>query len=350
LHIYEYLFTAIVIVTMLVAASVMVTTMPQPSLSVSAKEQLKTTTQRIMTQLILETGDPPDWGSNVSISAKDMKLFGLAKYTESTREAYVLDPDKVQRLSDQNPLYIPPGDVVGLLNINREYGLMLCFEPGVGVNVKPLAGGQYEISVYSNQNKLPIANAKVFAKMIYYNGSAFKVSDGLPEDSLVTDPSGRVRYTFNIFDGQPRDKVLVIVVDYFGVRFINTYFPNGTDYVRGYTIGNKVIFKEQQTFGNTNITQILVLRSDDRYDVKCVDSEILRENATFYNISYVEPSAVLLMLDQDGKLIIAWKDVPECYSSLPGAVSIPFAYSLERNVMIGGSSYTMRVQVWRMTW
>ena len=42
--------------------------------------------------------------------------------------------------------------------------------------------------------------------------------------------------------------------------------------------------------------------------------------------------------------------VPDEYSSIQDVVSFPFAYSLERSVIIGNSAYVARLYLWRMVW
>ncbi len=351
MHIYEYLFTTIVIVTMLIAASTMISTVPQSSITISGREQLKTTTQKIMIQFILETGNPPDWGSNINISSSNLTAFGLAKFGETVRDAYVLDPDKVQRLCQDSPFYIQPSDVIRLLNLGKDYGIALGFTPALDVKVTQLGGDLYEVAVYSDQNGMPLVNAEVSAKTIYYDENIMQFK-GTNLKTNATDPTGKCRISF---DDVPQNskKILVAVVDYYGIRFTKTYVPSGSS-IKAYIIGNNLLLNKSQNITGS-ITQVTVLKSAGSNVIEYVSSshtKIIGTTYNIYNISFVEPTAVVFLAisSAGNNLIVVWKDVPTRYSSIPEVTSLPFAYSLDRNVIISGSSYTMRLQVWRMAW
>lgn len=349
MHIYEYLFTTIVIVTMLIAASTMITMVPQSSITISGKEQLKTVAQKLMTELILKTGDPPNWGSNISISPDMLTSFGLAKYGERIREAYVLDPDKVQRLSPTNPLYIQPSDVVRLLSLGRDYGVSLKFAPAINVSIRQLDYNSYEFSVISDQNGMPLVNANISARTIYYD-DLYHIFNGTEHKNSSTDPTGRCTISFGDVPTNAR-KVLVAIVDYYGIQFTKIYVPSETNATKATMIGNHLILATQQNI-STGLCQVFVMKSLGSYVIGFVKTDLTKINGTLYNCSFVEPRAVLFITipDTGNNLIVAWKEIPTEYSSIPGVTSLPFAYSLERSVVISESSYTMRVQVWRMSW
>lgn len=351
MHIYEYLFVTIVIVTMLFAASTMISTVPQSSITVSGREQLKTVAQRLMIELILNTGNPPNWGSDINLTPNLLSSFGLAKYGEKVREAYVLDPDKVQRLSSANPLYIQPSVVLGLLNLGRDYGLTIGFTPAFDVEVSRLESNYYEIGVFSEQNNLPIVNANVTSKIVYFDVIQ-KIMKATPLKMNSTDASGKCTLVFDSSEvPQNSNNILVAVVDYYGIQFTKIYVPSETNATRAFIVGNYLILSSPQNITG-NLTEVFVLKSYNGYIIDFVESRLGKVNSTLYNSSFVEPTAVVFMTvpENSNNLIIAWKDVPKRYSSLPEITSLPFAYSLERNVIISGSSYTLTLQVWRMAW
>ena len=95
------------------------------------EEQLYTTAERIMDKILLTTGAPPDWGSNISVTTNDLCDFGLA--LQGTRTPYEIDPDKVMRLANlstlPNPLLINSTLIAELLGIKGEYGFKLEMRP-----------------------------------------------------------------------------------------------------------------------------------------------------------------------------------------------------------------------------
>lgn len=95
------------------------------------EEQLYTAAERIMDKILLTTGAPPDWGSNVFVSTEDISDFGLA--LQGTRTPYEIDPDKVMRLANlstlPNPLLINSTLIAELLGIKGEYGFELEMRP-----------------------------------------------------------------------------------------------------------------------------------------------------------------------------------------------------------------------------
>lgn len=345
MEIYEYLFSAIVIILMLVASSTMIVSMPQPILSTSNKEQLKIAAQKIMTQLILDPGNPPDWGSNLSINPDELVTFGLAKYGESTREAYVLDPDKVQRLSS-----ISPDRILNLLNLGTDYGIKLEFIPVINVTImENQQENSYSFSVTSYQTNLPIFNAKITAGVFYYNEAIQQIESELR--SVKTDENGQ---GLIIFSDTPSsaDKILIAVVDYCGMT-ITKLHVQGTKFSQATTIGEHIILNQEISIKN-NIAYNVIINKDvpaETYTIKPVPSKVIQENATVYKLETVEPNTIaVLSILEDNSLLLASKNVNYSYSSIPEIASIPFAYTMERTVMIGDSLYTMRMQIWRMSW
>ncbi|MEM2961173.1 MAG: hypothetical protein QXU67_06170, partial [Candidatus Bathyarchaeia archaeon] len=121
----EYIITAIIIVSIVVASMTMVTSAVTPLRTIFEGDKLKIVAEKLLTQILLSAGSPVDWGSNASITSNQLKVFGLATQYETTREAYILDVDKVTRLDASHPLYLNPQYVSELLNLDNEYGFAL---------------------------------------------------------------------------------------------------------------------------------------------------------------------------------------------------------------------------------
>jgi len=355
MHSYEYIFTAIIVFAILIASVALVSTMPQSFINVLEIQQLKMTAQKIMTYLTLNPGNPADWGGNIKVGPDELTAFGLAKYMELVRGAYVLDPDKVQRLSSgevPSPLYIPPSRVIELFNLGRDYGLKLEFIPALNVNLDAqLNPGSISvfISVLSEQGK-PIANADVAARAFYLqNGQINKTS----LISNRTREDGECAINFN---GVNSDAALIVLlVDYNGVCVVKTSILGS--FAKSYFIGNNLILSNSFTIPSNVSYQVMAFKSGGSYLIDYVICGLTPwspsplNNYTVYNMTYVEPyTAALLAVTGEGKLAVACRNVPSSYSSIPGEAYPPLAYTLERSVMIGQSLYTLRLKVWRMVW
>jgi hypothetical protein len=347
MHIYEYLFTAIIIFAMLIASSTIVITISQPQTTITDKEQLKITAQKIMTQLTLDPGDPPDWGSDITITPNTLTTFGLAKYGETTREAYVLDPDKVLRLDTNNPLYIPPNDVINLLNLAPDYGLKIEINPALNVTVTNTTNTDtYKVTVTTNDIGFPIANAEVTARIFYLNSTTQKITSK-PSNTNTTLFDGKCQFNFGTI---PEPKVLVLAVNYYGIRIVRA-LPIGTVVTQTYLIGNHTLLDGAYTIVNDEATEIIAEPTTDGYMIQNVTSPVTQIDTTTFDLNYLEPSTVAIMAVADGgtALLFASKEATLTYSSIPGAISFPFSYSLERTVTIGGSAYIMSLTIWRMS-
>lgn len=341
---YEYLFTAILIFSILIASSIMIVPMVQPSRNVTEKEQIKIVTQKIMTQLVLNTGDPPDWGSDTSIRSDDLTAFGLAKYADTTRDAYVLDADKVNRLISNNPsIQINPSTAAKLLNLDADYGFAIEFYPALDVHIST-ESNKYSITVKSPQTGSPIVNAKITAKM-------FSVTDGnivgsdQKEDSTATN--GKCTIEFD--DTNTEMKVLAVAISYNGLNMVT--FKAAENVKQAKIIGNRLYVNEH--YDISSAIEIITVKSSAGYSIQNLPRpfNLISINEKTYELEYVEPSTVAVLATDGNTLIFASKEIPKLtYSTIQDADSLPLAYTLERMVTIADSAYYLRLQVWRMSW
>jgi hypothetical protein len=342
MHSYEYLFAAVVLVAMLLSSSIMIGAISEPWSSTSEREQLKVAAQKIITQILLTTGDPPEWGSNVSLTENQLNTFGLAKCSDSTREAYALDPSKVLRLTlnSTDPLYISPSRVKELLNLGYDYGLALEFYPALKVTLNDFN----EVSVHSEQDNLPIFNAKVIAKIYYYNESSCQISC-TEQTEGNTDFDGKCPLNFDT-SSVPKDRLLILMIDYYGVR-VNFAKPFGSNFERAYLLGNRVYGNEISENG----VQIMINKKTGKYEI---------ESVPYSTSKCLEPTtiAVLAVSNDGSKLIYAPRlPFPEAlegekltYSTIQNFnLSFAMAYSIERSVIICGAVYIVRLYLWRMS-
>lgn len=322
--------------------------------SISEVEQLKIVAQKIMAQVLLSPGEPEDWGENITVTKDDLLSFGLAVSTIFTREAFSLDPDKVQRLNQNVPsrLYIPPEKALELLNLGSsdtgfDYGIKIEFIPALNITVKPSSSG-VNVSVVSEQG-MPAANAKVTVGAIFLdaNGNLRRV-----QSSKETDESGRC--TLNIAFSTPA--LLVVAVSHYRVQ--NIVVKNVGEVINAHFIGSSLITSSsyQVDIGQGAYQIFLAKLPDGSFNIGMVKYELSAssgqvEGYNVYNMNGVEPYAIAVVaLTNNNNLVVAWKDVPKSYGFIAGEVYPPLSYMLERSVMIGLSMYTVRLRVWRASW
>lgn len=347
MHMYEYLFTAILIIAILVASSMMVMTFPKSPSNVSEREQLKEVAQKIMTQLLLSPGEPPEWGSDITLNASGIVMLGLAAYSYTTREAYVLDPDKVLRLNSllQNfkpALYIQPQDAIHLLNLGNDYGFKIEFYPALNVTVDL---DNYKVKVTSNYNGLPIVGANLVARLYYLEGSSQIVGTQLKTG--ITDYAGECILNFS--EVSTDKKVLTLVVEYFGIQI--TTVVASQNVIDACFLGNYLLLNSGLSLSENNVLEIYITKDGEgQFTIKDIAYSIAEMGNGQCQLSYIEPSTKAILAVANDNLICALKIIPESYASIGGDVFIPFAYSVERTVSIDNTLWIVRLYVWRMSW
>ncbi|MEM2960598.1 MAG: hypothetical protein QXU67_03230 [Candidatus Bathyarchaeia archaeon] len=224
----EYIITALIIVSIIVASTTMVTSAVTPLRTVFERERLKMTAEKLLTQILLSTGEPSNWGSEVSLSPK---VFGLAAQMETTREAYTLDIDKLGRIADeslnnfQSGLYISPQKVLDLLNLKNEYadyGFSLEIFPFFNIEITWMVGGEVTVNVsVTNPQGQPVANAKVLARLYWTDLAPPYINTIDPNPKVQsTKPDGSCTFGFgNIQNILNLDTaVIVVYVEQFGTK------------------------------------------------------------------------------------------------------------------------------------
>ncbi|MEM3046868.1 MAG: hypothetical protein QW057_07285 [Candidatus Bathyarchaeia archaeon] len=382
--IYEYLFTALIIVTIVVAASTMLTSMTTPLKMVSEREQLKVTTEKLLSQILLSTGAArladgtvtADWGRNLSVRAADLTSFGLAKFSETTRESFVLDVDKVQRLSLPIPeLAVTAGEARDPLRLivwreqGIDYGFAIEIYPTINVTIGQKTPTQEDYTVtVTNDEGLPLPSANITALMYYvYQGvlKSLAPSTG-PQPTDVTGSS-----TMNFTkpqrmsqdewrDGYGQTKVLALIVDYYGARNVQL-LPRGKKTGTFYVLGDHMFIRKEgaQVINPSNVTEILAIR---RGGISSFTNVTFQVNSTSsvdpgfneYVMEYVEPSATGFLVNNGTHLYVASRSVqlvgPGAYTTIlqPGS-TFPLSIQLQRVVTIADQTYVFKLYVWRMS-
>ena len=360
MHIYEYLFAGLIIIALLTGSTFMVATLSSPSSNASDKDTLKVAAEKVVTQMLLDSGYPYDWGSTSAVP----QVFGLAKYGQTSRQAYQLDPDKVLRLNmtigGDSSYFIPPtstpstpNSAVSLLNLANEYGaaeygFTLEFKETLQISDPQESGPDYKIMVRSEYN-LPIIDAKVSATLYYINTENQIATQGPAYGTTANDGSFILPFNFNPSTGSA--EALAVAVDYYGVQAVKFFYPT-TNTLPATLFGSSLISNQPYTINSgADSREIILIQTSQGYETR--DLVVRNSGApnSFTLNNPPEPSAVAVLAVSSGNnLLIAYRDFSTIsYRTISKVRSAPMAYSLQRTVLIGGSTYTATLYFWRMS-
>lgn len=185
------------------------------------EQQLINIAQDLLNSILLNEGYPENWGSYYPFSEDIVQSFGLALY--GANRLYVLDPDKVQRLVEGNPVgYISYERVKSLLNVEG-YGFSISIKPPFKVHVEDRSESFqhliFEVSV-SDWNGKAIPGAEVTAVTVYCTAQGNNIRINIEEKRNVTDVYGRSRIE-QIIDENDVDNVATVF--HVSLHGLNTY-------------------------------------------------------------------------------------------------------------------------------
>ena len=181
--IYDYLMATVIFGMIFVAAVVIVPNASYVNLLYVDQQQVRNVALETLKTMLLDTGYPLDWGSQIPFDQNSVKRFGLAYSGASS--LYVLDPEKVQRLVVENPA----GNIDYELARERlrlqGYEFCVRIMPPFQVRVATRNESDsflFDISVATNEGK-PVPNASVKATIFYVT----RISGG--ENNYFVDSS-----------------------------------------------------------------------------------------------------------------------------------------------------------------
>jgi len=121
----------------------------------------------VLKAMLLDTGYPSNWGSSSDFNPDSVERFGLALSNSSS--LYVLDPDKVERLVEANPLGCLEYERARQLLRLQGYSFNMKILPPFNVAIQNLSEGRnLKFNVTTTfSNKKPIPNAIVNAYIVY---------------------------------------------------------------------------------------------------------------------------------------------------------------------------------------
>ena len=168
--VYDHIIAILVVGAIFVGTVVVMPTMSLMNLQAVDQQQLRNTALNVFNAMLLDTGEPINWGSIRDFEMNDPRVqrFGLASVRDST--FYVLDPDKVQRLVVGNPLNYCEYDTVRKRLGLQDYGFRLKIIPPFNVTFlsTSVTGDSlhYKVRVLYLDGT-PIPNAQTYATVVY---------------------------------------------------------------------------------------------------------------------------------------------------------------------------------------
>jgi hypothetical protein len=345
-------------------------------------QQLRNTAVNVFDSILLNPGDPIDWGSTQNFSAENVNTFGLAKYQNS--HFYILDPDKVQRLKSGNPLgEITNEEAKELLNLDG-YGFTLRIIPPFNVtNVdgtkittenSPIDASllaikecRYDVKV-SFLDGRPIAYADVQSLVVYSDGSNFAQAPLLiKETDSLGICTGSVSLNF-----VPTQVIVILTIDVAEVATLVVTFGSEMPTVVDINmVGDDIILTkpDQNPTGATIfINGVYVFKDEGTKtlfeDFKSKEKFTYAESGNydqwigkFPGLKYYEPSLVILCYDDtEGEGGRQDFYVAGPYQNLLGYSIFEYGSSpkisdnvvrIQRSVLISGMTYTAELVFWK---
>ena len=217
---YDHIAAILIVGLIFVGAVVVLPRMSYLNIQSVDQQQLRNTALNLFNAILLDTGEPSNWSLVDPWDPTAVRRFGLSDYIDSTY--YVLDPDKVQRLVEGNPLGgLSYDEVKKLLNL-EDYGFRLRIIPpfnvtnldGTKINqtnspidMDALANGelQYALKVTYLDGR-PIPNALTYATIVNTNASSFEIKTSGP---VKTNALGILENSVDLIE--PSIDVMVIL-------------------------------------------------------------------------------------------------------------------------------------------
>jgi len=356
------------------------------------QQQMRNIALSSLKTILFDEGYPTNWGSMHGMSMfneNDVKRFGLALLSDPS--FYVLDTDKVQRLSSDNPMgtisYQKMKELLGL----RGYDFGITMRPlfKVDKNViteRPDARTatirfKANVSRYDGQ---PVPNAIVKASIIY------AVDKNPPETKTIevsrqTDSLGRCQgsYTISVGSGEKIKDVIVIfrvtVADRatIVVSSQDTQDPNNIAKIN--IVGDNIILTIPRNMTEEEKSKANDPSKDARWVINTMmynfetSTNLLNGsrnneykltygkgygvwNQSFPGLSYSEPGVLIFTFDTViGSRTLALLIGPYALWSKGGIIefnpvpaSSGAAVSVQRDVIIAGMAYIAELRLWKV--
>ena len=358
MQIYEYLFAGLIIVALLTGSTVMMISMSTPISNASDKDLLKVTGEKIMTQLLLDPGYPSSWGSdNVP---QEITVFGLAKYGQTSRDAYDLDPNKVLQIGKIDGLTnypISKNIVLDLLNLENTYGFTIEFKEALRITSPQQTGpNSYSITVTSDYN-LPLMGTQVSAVLYYIDNSQSppKIAhEGTIHGSTLYDGSCSLEFT----SSPTTDKILFVAANYYGIHQAKLFQINSGTPLHATLFQDRLVpdpATPYQIQNGADSREVLLIRTESGFEANDFQITNAGTASNFVLENPPENSAIAVIAISGNNLLLADRDFSQIvYRTIdfpdPNTRATDSAYSLDRTVQIDGSTFTATLYIWRMSY
>ena len=197
---YEYILAGLIIILILTTSELTIFSLMTEKLTDIRQEGSYSTAEKIVDVLLLSPGYPFDWDSNASV---DPDSLGLAFH--NSLEAYILDPDKVNRLNENSSGYITPTKARELLGLRKDYHFSLQITPMLDVQIEYEGDGEYSFAIF-NDKGYSAANVNVTA---FYIPNSFVSGIDYTSKSNITMIDGTCILDFD-YQQYPQDFFKII--------------------------------------------------------------------------------------------------------------------------------------------
>ena len=385
---YDHLLALVVLGVMFGAAVVVVPSLSYVNLLYLDQQQLRNVALSALKTIVFDEGYPANWGSMHGLSqfdASDVKRFGLALLSDPS--LYVLDPNKVQRLSF-NPMgnlsYSKVRELLGLTGYDFSIVLRPQFNVEKSVKIgsdKKTVSFNVNVSRYGGQ---PLPNAIVSATMFYtMKGPGQDDFDTriMNMENKYTDSLGRCNGAVSIpvAPGWEIKDVAVIfkvtVADRTTIVVSEQSTPNPTDVAKVSLVGDYIIATIDEALPGSKdarwIVNIMMYNSEGSVNLYNATAPPWGEpdlqkglrsiwSYIFPSLSYSEPSILVFTIRTDiegpgGRTFVLLIGPYTMWTQggvidlNPAPVSSGASVSVQRDVIIAGMAYILELRLWKTT-
>jgi hypothetical protein len=221
LHVnYEYICAGIIVFLILSVTEVSMFNLMTYQLTRIEQENGYLMAEKILDILLLSPGDPPNWGSYVT----DPISLGLA--AQNSLEAYILDVNKVIRLSEDAENYISPGKGRRLLGLNKNYQFSLKITPVFLIDITSEGGGDFTLTL-TNYEGFQLPNVNVIG---YCVPKSLVPGTNYPSQSTISNIDGICTLNFTEWT---ENHVIVVCADQLGIKVVKTEPTDYNFYIEG---------------------------------------------------------------------------------------------------------------------
>jgi hypothetical protein len=200
---------------------------------------------------------------------------------------------------------------------------------------------------------MPLANTKITAAL--YDTQVENVTRRGSAKN-ITGYDGTCEIDFGLSPGSERE-VLIVLANYYGAHGASI-LPLGSDAIKGYLFSNQVIASEKYSLYYPDrqpaATEAVIIKTDQNYAIIEFGAGSSDSTKSLVLEGGVEPSAVAVLASVKNEagqpaMLAAYRDLTMNYTSIAGLRSAAMSYSLERTVLIAGTTYTVTLYLWRMS-